>query len=163
MEARRNPFTASSTGGRVLSGLQLPFFLARPPAGYGVLTTTGRRTGKTRRRCIRALPSGQAVYLVAIKGLARSGWAKNALAADTVQVRLPSGVVRGRARKLDDPSEVARARAVYAGTVHWFDYLTWLNWRRGRPSRARIEQLLADWVDTGTPLIIEPEQTPGTR
>jgi hypothetical protein len=43
-----NPFTRSSTGGRILSVLMLPGFTLHPPAGYGVLTTIGRRTGKTR-------------------------------------------------------------------------------------------------------------------
>ena len=44
-EDKRNPFTSSAARGRTLSALQLPFFLLRPPAGYGVLTTTGRRRG----------------------------------------------------------------------------------------------------------------------
>jgi deazaflavin-dependent oxidoreductase (nitroreductase family) len=60
--------------------MQLPLFLLRPPAGYGVLTTTGRRTGKTRRRCVRAIKRGDRVYLVAIKG-SRTGWLRNVLAS----------------------------------------------------------------------------------
>src|SRR5438105_13662154 len=63
-ERKRNPFTRSAQGGRVLSALMLPFFLVRPPAGFGVLTTTGRRTGKKRRKCVRAVRAGDRAYLV---------------------------------------------------------------------------------------------------
>src|SRR5262249_23693956 len=50
--------------GQILSALMLPFVLARPSAGYGVLTTTGRRTGKRRRKCIRLIRRDSKVYLV---------------------------------------------------------------------------------------------------
>ena len=159
-ERRRNPFTASSRGGRALSALQLPFFLLRPPAGYAVLTAPGRRTGRTRRRCVRAIRRGDEVYVVAIKGLARSGWAKNALAAGSVELRLPDGRRSGRMRRPSPRGELARAREAYCGTIGSFDYLTWLNWRKGRPSRARIEELLRDWFESGTPLVIELEPRP---
>src|SRR5215212_7311688 len=43
-ERQGNPFLRSARGGRVLSGLMLPHFTILPPAGFGVLTTTGRRT-----------------------------------------------------------------------------------------------------------------------
>ena len=32
--------------GRIVSALMLPFFMLRPPAGYGVIVTTGRRTAR---------------------------------------------------------------------------------------------------------------------
>jgi hypothetical protein len=55
-EWRHNPFTRwPQRGGKALSTLQLPFFLLHPPAGFGVLTTTGRRTGKPRRKCVRVI------------------------------------------------------------------------------------------------------------
>ena len=60
-ERKRNPFLHSSTGGRVLSALMLPHFMLLPPKGFGVLTTTGRRTGKTRRKCVRAIRRGDRV------------------------------------------------------------------------------------------------------
>src|SRR5213592_3314342 len=63
-ERERNPFTKSAQGGRVLSALMLPFFLVRPPAGFGVLMTTGRRTGKRRRKCVRLIRDGSRAYLV---------------------------------------------------------------------------------------------------
>lgn len=71
-ERQHNPFINSAAGGRALSALQLPFFALRPPKGFGVLTTTGRKTGKTRRKCIRAIRRGDEAYIVAIKGARRS-------------------------------------------------------------------------------------------
>jgi hypothetical protein len=53
VERKGNPFMRSPTGGRVLSAMMLPLFILRPPSGFGVITTTGRRTGKTRRNCTR--------------------------------------------------------------------------------------------------------------
>ena len=151
----RNPFTASSAGGRALSALQLPFFLLRPPSGYGVLVTTGRKSGRRRRRCLRAVRSGDEVYVVAIKGVGVTGWAKNALANPDVRLRIRGGTFSGRARELRDETEVERARQEYAEAVHPFDYLTWMNWRSGRPTPERIRGLLREWVEQGTPLVVE--------
>ena len=145
----------------MLSALQLPLFLLRPPAAYAVLTTTGRRTGKTRRRCVRAVRRGGRVYVVAIKGVPATGWARNALAAELVALQLPCGRFRGRARRVQDDAELAEARTAYAGTVGWFDYLTWMNWRTGWPSRTRVEDLLRTWVEDGTPLVIDLDETGG--
>jgi deazaflavin-dependent oxidoreductase (nitroreductase family) len=153
-EDKRNPFTSSAAGGRTLSALQLPFFLLRPPSGYGVLTTTGRRTGKKRRRCVRAIRAGEHVYLIAIKGQ-RTGWAKNALANPEVTVRIAGGTFHGRARELRGVDDVRRAREAYCETVHPFDYLTWMNWRKGRPTPARIKQLFHTWFEDGRPLVVE--------
>jgi deazaflavin-dependent oxidoreductase (nitroreductase family) len=152
--ARRNPFTSSSAGGRALSAVQLPFFLARPPAAYGVLTTRGRKTGKRRRRCVRAVRDGDRVYLVAIKGSAETGWVKNALVTADVELRLPGGRHRGRARPIRDDERPAALRA-YAHTVRPFDYLTYMNWRTGRPTASAIRRLLAGWFDGGYPLVVE--------
>lgn len=154
VERRRNPFTASASGGRLLSALQLPLFLLRPPQGYAVLTTIGRRTGKARRRCVRAVRQDNAVYVVAIKGVRNTGWAKNALAAP-VRFRLPGGTFAGRAHNLRDETERRQAREVYGDVLYWFDRLTWMNWRRGLPTSARIRELMHSWIDEGTPLIIE--------
>jgi deazaflavin-dependent oxidoreductase (nitroreductase family) len=154
-ERKRNPFITSATGGRLLSALQLPLFLLRPPAGYAVLTTTGRRTGKTRRRCIRAIHGGDRVYLVAIKGAGTTGWAKNALANPDVRLRLPGGTFSGRAREPQGESEITQAASAYCETVKRFDYLTYMNWRKGRPTPAGIRELLRGWFDQGTPLIVD--------
>lgn len=154
-QRKRNPFINSPTGGRVLSALQLPVFLLRPPAGYGVLTTTGRKTGKTRRRCVRAVRRGDVVYIVAIKAASTKGWLGNALANPDVRLRLPGGTFSGRARVPRDAAEAAQAKEAYCGAIHAFDYLTWINWRRARPTPARIRQLLRAWFDQGKVLVVE--------
>ena len=41
---RKNPLTTTDTGGRILSASQVPWFTLLPPDGFGVLTTTGRKT-----------------------------------------------------------------------------------------------------------------------
>jgi deazaflavin-dependent oxidoreductase (nitroreductase family) len=161
-ERKRNPFVTSAAGGRALSALQLPLFLLRPPAGYGVLTTTGRKTGKVRRRCIRAIREGDKVYVVAIKGLATTGWAKNALSGPEVRLRIRGGTFSGRARQVHGAADTKEEAAAYSESIHPFDYLTCVNWRKGRPTRERIEELLRGWVEEGTPLVIELNQA-GSR
>jgi deazaflavin-dependent oxidoreductase (nitroreductase family) len=152
-ERKHNPFINSPAGGRALSALQLPFFLLRPPAGYGVLTTTGRKTGKTRRKCIRAIRRGDKVYMVAIKG--GTSWSKNALANPDVRLRLTGRTFSGRARELLGATETQHAKEAYCNSVYWFDYLTWINWRKGRPAAAKIRELLRGWFENGTSLVIE--------
>jgi deazaflavin-dependent oxidoreductase (nitroreductase family) len=152
-ERNHNPFINSPAGGRALSALQLPIFLMRPPRGYAVLMTTGRKTGKVRRRCVRAIRQGDLVYVVAIKGTTQ--WAMNALANPAVRLRLPRGSVSGLAREVSGAAESQVAKEAYCESVHGFDYLTWINWRKGRPTRGRIEELLRGWFDEGTPLVVE--------
>ena len=57
----------SARAGGVLSALMLPLFLLRPPAGYGVITTIGRKSGKKRRRCIRVIRRGNEAYTVQLR------------------------------------------------------------------------------------------------
>lgn len=154
-ERKHNPFITSPAGGRALSALQLPIFLLRPPAGYGVLTTIGRRTGRTRRRCLRAIRRGNKVYVVAIKGGGTTAWAKNALANSDVRLRLSGGTFSGRAHELRGATESEQAKEAYCDSVHRFDHLTWINWRKGRPTPARIRELLRGWFEEGTPLVVE--------
>ena len=86
-ERKHNPFIKSARGGRALSASQLPLFLLHPPAGYGVLTTIGRKTAKKRPRCVRAVRRGERVYIVAIKAAASKGWLQNMLATPEVRLR----------------------------------------------------------------------------
>src|SRR5688572_30852003 len=92
-------FTHSHRSGRILSAMQLPLFQVRPPRDYGILTTTGHRTGKRRSRCLRVARRGDRAYLVAIKGADTTHWAKNMLANPEVKLRLRGGRFSGRARR----------------------------------------------------------------
>jgi deazaflavin-dependent oxidoreductase (nitroreductase family) len=149
-----SPFTKSSTGARVLSAIHLPFFELRPPHDYGILTATGRKTGKRRSRCLRIVRRGDKAYLVAIKGAGVTGWAKNVIANPQVRVRLRDGRFDGRAREVR-AEERDQARDAYSAGVHWFERLEWINWRRDPYSPEKSRELHREWFDTGTPLVIQ--------
>jgi deazaflavin-dependent oxidoreductase (nitroreductase family) len=151
---RRHPLVRSPTGGRVLSALQRPWFTLLPPRGFGVLTTMGRRTGKPRHRCIRAIRNGGKAYVVSIGG-ARAAWVKNIRANPKVQLRIRGGNFSGVARELSDPAERREALAVYCETINRLDYSECRLHRRGRPTRARIKELHRAWFEGGTPLVVE--------
>lgn len=154
-DRQRNPLINSATGGRALSAVQLPLFTLRPPAGYGVLTTRGRKTGKRRRRCVRAVRAGDRIYIVAIKG-GRTGWLKNIQADPNVRLRLRGGAFTGLAREVRESPEREEAKEAYCDTAPGlFERLEYTMWRTGRPTPARIEELHRTWFDTGVPLVVE--------
>jgi deazaflavin-dependent oxidoreductase (nitroreductase family) len=163
MERKRNPFTRSAQGGRLLSALMLPFFLVRPPACFGVLTTTGARTGKRRRKCVRVIRDGDRAYLVMLGPalLGRTGrgttsaWLWNIRANPDVELRIRGGRFAGVARELADGLEKERAGEAYCDRVTAFDYLECSFHLGGRPSRTRIGQLHRHWFDTGIPVAID--------
>jgi len=153
-ERRRNPLIKSPIGARLLSSSQLPIFAIRPPNGYGILTTTGRASGKSRRRCVRAPRSGGRAYVVAIRGSAVTAWAKNIKANPEVSLRLRGGRFPGRARELkqDERDEALR---VYLEPRSFFERLEYRNWRPGRPTREGIDDLHRSWFERGTPFVVE--------
>lgn len=153
-ERRRNPLVQTPLGGRTLSASQLPLFKLRPPHGYGLLTTTGRKTGSKRSRCVRAIRRGDRVFLVAIGG-ERSAWVKNARANPEVRLRLPGGTYAGTARELRDAAEYEEAMATYCDALNPFDYGACRVHRTGRPTRAKIEELHRTWFEGGIPLVVE--------
>ena len=151
-DRKHNPFIHSPAGGRVLSALTFPRFAVRPPAGFGVLTTTGRKTGKARRKCVRAIRMGDRAYLVSIRPTA---WLKNALANPNVRLRIRGGTFSGVVREPRDPAERQEAMEAYCETVNPNDYVECALWRRGRPTRAKIKRLHRTWFEEGTPLVVE--------
>ena len=153
-ERRDNPLIRSPRGARLLSSSQLPLFALRPPKGYGILTTKGRVSGKARRRCVRAPRSGDRAYLVAIRGSAVTAWAMNIGANPEVRLRLRGGRFRGRARELE-PDERDEALRVYLEPRSYFERLEYRNWRRGRPTREKIDELHRSWFERGTAFVVE--------
>jgi deazaflavin-dependent oxidoreductase (nitroreductase family) len=151
-ERKRNPLINSPRGGRLLSASQLPLFAIRPPTGYGILTTTGRVSGKPRRRCIRVARSGKRAYLVAIRSA--PGWAKNIRANPDVRLRLPGGSFTGSARELE-PEERDEALRAYLEPRSFFERLEYRMWRTERPTRERIDALHRTWFERGTPFVVE--------
>ena len=153
-ERTRNPLVSTAIGGRMLSASQLLFFLLHPPRGFGVITTTGRVSGKPRRRCIRAIRDGDRVYVVAMHGAATTGWAKNALANPEVKLRIRGGTYDGRAREMSG-GERERAEEIYCETLNRLDFLECGLWVKGRPTREKVSALHHRWFERGTPLVIE--------
>ncbi len=93
--------------------------------------------------------------MVAIKGARSTGWARNALQHSDVRLRLPGGIYTGRAREVHVGTESQHVKEAYCESVQCFDYLTWINWRKGRPTPAKIGELLGAWFEEGTPLVVE--------
>ena len=149
--------------GRIVSALTLPLFLLRPPSGYGVITTTGRKTGKARRKCIRVVRRGDRAYLVALRPpelakrrpTAVAGWVWNLRANPNVKLRIRGGTFVGVARELTDAGELAEAREAICKTVDFWDYAECRLHLRGWPTRAKIQDMRRYWFNTGIPLVIE--------
>jgi hypothetical protein len=57
----------SAKHGQILSAAMLPFVRALPWGGYGVITTTGRTTGRARPKCVRVIRKGDKAYLVQLR------------------------------------------------------------------------------------------------
>jgi deazaflavin-dependent oxidoreductase (nitroreductase family) len=153
-ERQHNPFVRSLTGGRVISALTLPFFTLYPPRGYGVITTTGRKTGKTRRKCIRAIRRGDRAYIVSIPG-GSAAWLKNIRANPNVSLRIRGGTFAAWARELSGPAEAEQAMEAYCETLNAGDYITCALHRKGRPTRSKIRDLHRTWFNEGVPLVVE--------
>jgi deazaflavin-dependent oxidoreductase (nitroreductase family) len=128
--------------------------LLRPPPGYGVLTTTGRRSGKRRQRCVRAIRRGEKAYIVAIKGN-RTAWLKNVRANPQVRLRVRGGTFAGQARELRDAAEAETAADAYCERAGRFEYVECMMWRSGRPSRSKSVELHRNWFESGIPLVVE--------
>ena len=163
-EWRHNPFTRwPQRGGKALSALQLPFFLLHAPTGFGVLTTTGRRTGKRRRKCVRVIVDDSVAYLVMLgpvllrapKDQAITHWLRNIRANPVVQLRVSAGTRTGTARELSEPAELAAARRAYTRTVNPFDSWEYRFHTGHRPTPDQIQRLHQHWFDTGVPVVIE--------
>jgi deazaflavin-dependent oxidoreductase (nitroreductase family) len=141
------------TGARFLNA-QTSWFRIYAPSGWGLLTTTGRRTGAMRRSCVRVVTVGQQAFLVAIGG-ETADWLNNALFNPRVSLRVGSKTRTGRARRPQTEDEQATAMTAYCETITWFDFISSLVNQRGLPSPKRIRAMLARWSEQGTALVID--------
>ena len=161
--AKHTRLIRSARDGGVLSALMLPFFLIRPPLGFGVITTIGRKTGNKRRRCVRVTRRGNTAYVVQLRPpavamtrpTAAASWVWNIRANPAVALRMRGGMFQGVARELKDPAELEQAREATCETVNLFDYGECAVHLRGLPTRAKIKDLHRYWFDTGIPLVVE--------
>jgi deazaflavin-dependent oxidoreductase (nitroreductase family) len=153
----------SPRDGRILSAIMMPFFALGAPPGYAVLTTTGRRSGKPRRKCIRAIRRGEKAFMVQLRPpalaverpLAVAAWVWNIRANPQVQLQLGRRTYSAVAREIDDPAELEQAREAICETVHMVDYDEYALHMRGFPTRAKVKALHRYWFDTGIPIVVE--------
>jgi deazaflavin-dependent oxidoreductase (nitroreductase family) len=153
----------SGRDGRVLSALMLPLLRVSPPVGYGVLTTTGRKTGKPRSKCLRVIRCGDRAYLVGLRPPylavtqpdAVHAWVWNIRANPAVHLRLSDEIFEGTAREITDEDELQRARTAICDTVNPVDLVECALHLRGIPSRTKTQELHSYWFDTGIPVVIE--------
>ena len=160
---RHRRLLRSARDGRVLSALMLPGVLALPGAAYGVITTTGRKTGKARRKCIRVIRRGSKAYIASlrppalamIRPSAVAAWVWNIRSNPNVTLRIRGVTFAGLARELTDQVELAEARAAFCEKVTLSDYGECALHLRGLPTRTKIEELHRYWFDTGIPLVVD--------
>jgi deazaflavin-dependent oxidoreductase (nitroreductase family) len=153
-----NPFAKSRWFHRIANYSGPPaFFRVLPvPRGFALLTVTGRRTGKRRRRPIRAIRDGSTLYAVAILG-ERSDWLRNLRANPRAEARLGIRTREMTLRGITDPVEHERAEQLYVETVVPYDYfdVPIVDWTFPLP--ARIRKSHRDWLRVGTLVALELE------
>jgi deazaflavin-dependent oxidoreductase (nitroreductase family) len=151
-----NPFAKSRWFHRLAnySGPPLFFRVVPLPRGFALLTITGRRTGKKRRRPIRAIREGSTLYGVAIMGT-KSDWLRNLRADPNAQARVGIKTRRIRLREITDAGEREKIERLYIDTVVPYDYfdVPIVDWTF--PSPARIRKSHRDWIKVGTLVALE--------
>lgn len=163
-EPKHRRLITSPKHGQILSGLMLPgYAYGSVPSGHAVLTTIGRKTGKPRRKVIRAIPQDDRVYIVQLRPpavavntpLAVAAWVLNIRADSHVQLKLGRRTYVATMREIEDPAELACAREIFCEPVHPVDYPECVIHLKGRPSARKIRDLHRYWFDTGVPLVAE--------
>jgi deazaflavin-dependent oxidoreductase (nitroreductase family) len=162
-EPKHRRLITSARHGQILSALMLPDYTFGTPAGHAVLTTTGRKTGRPRRKVIRAIRKGNQVYVVQLRPptpaiqtpLAASAWVLNIRANPHVQLKLGRRTHPAVMHEIEDPAELTRARETFCEPVHLVDYGECLLHLKGVPSPRKIRDLHRYWFDTGVPLVAE--------
>jgi deazaflavin-dependent oxidoreductase (nitroreductase family) len=153
-----NPFAKSRWFHRLanVSGMWVFFQILPAPRGFALLTVTGRRSGKRRRRPIRAIRDGSTLYAAAILG-ERSDWLRNLRENPKAQARVGTKTRGVTMREVTDPAERAKAEEMYVDTVVPYDYfdVPIVDWTF--PSPARIRKSHRDWLERGILVALELE------
>jgi deazaflavin-dependent oxidoreductase (nitroreductase family) len=120
----------------------------------GVLTTIGRKSGRPRPRCVRAIRRGDRAFLVAIGGK-ETIWVKNVQTNPEVTLRVRGGHYAGIAREPLDTAERQEAMDAFCNTFNLFDLAACSMHRTGAPSRSKARELHRLWFEVGFPLVID--------
>jgi deazaflavin-dependent oxidoreductase (nitroreductase family) len=162
-QSKHRTLITSPRHGQILSALMLPDYRLGAPSGHAVLTTTGRKTGKARRKVIRAIRQGDRVYMVQLRPpiaaietpLMVTAWVLNIRANPHVRLKLGRCTYAAVMHEIDTPAELVRAREIFCEPVHLVDYGESVLHLKGLPSRQKIRDLHRYWFDTGVPLVAE--------
>ena len=100
---------------------------------YGLLETTGRRSGRTRRALVAFERDGEAVWVVALHGR-RAGYVRNLEADPRVRVRLGRRWTEGTGQIMPGDDAVARAM----GSPHRMDRF-WVRTFGADPISIRVD------------------------
>jgi deazaflavin-dependent oxidoreductase (nitroreductase family) len=148
---------------RALRALHRPWFAMWMPTGVAALTTTGRKSGRPRTTFVRAYRDADRAYLVSITG-ERALWLKNIRANPEVTLRFRRAALRGVARDLCSGTERHAVGDAFCGRTHPFDYVENIFHRKGLPTRTKIVELHAAWLQGGVPVIVDarPRTDPST-
>ena len=123
------------------------------PNGLGVLTTTGRRTGKRRVRAIRIIRKDDRLYAVAMLGK-KCGWIYNIRGNPDVRLKLGRRTYEATAREVT-AAERRAAHDAYVPNAGWFDYFDYMNLMWSFPTRKKLLRAHEEWLDTGIPVLFE--------
>jgi len=153
-----NPFAKSRWFHRLANYSGPPAFLRvlPVPRGFALLTVTGRRSGKRRRRPIRAIRDGSTLYGAAILG-EKSDWLRNLRANPRATARLGTRTRKISLREITASAERDQAEQLYVETVVPYDYfdVPLVDWTW--PSASRIRKSHRDWLERGTLVALELE------
>jgi deazaflavin-dependent oxidoreductase (nitroreductase family) len=139
---------------RSLRALHWPWFAVWMPTGVAELTTIGRKSGRPRTTFVRAYRDADKAYLVSITG-ERALWLKNIRANPKVTLRFRRETLRGIARDSRNDAERQAVNDAFCGSTHPFDYAENMFHRKGLPTRTKIIELHAAWLEGGTPVIVD--------
>jgi deazaflavin-dependent oxidoreductase (nitroreductase family) len=128
--------------------------LLRPPEGFAVLTTTGRKSGAPRSQSVRAIRHGDRIVVVAMMGK-KAQWLKNIRANPDVTLRLHDGTVHGVTHQAAVGAETEWASDAYISTIVPNDYLDYAVYCWGVPTRRKIKAAHEKWFASGVPVIID--------
>jgi len=150
-----NPFAGSRFYARMGNVFMRPAWtMLRPPVGFAILTTKGRKSGQPRRQNVRAIREDDRVVVVAMMGK-RAHWLKNARADPQVTLKLHDGTYRGITHEVTEPAEREWAERLYVETIVRNDYFDYASYEWSFPTRRNIVKAHRRWLNHGSPVVIE--------
>ena len=158
-----NPFAGSRGYARLSNLFMRPLFsLLKVPGGFALLTVTGRRSGKQRQRPVRAVRSGDTLYIVAMLG-ERADWLRNVRRKPHVRIKIGRCRYDGSAREVSDPAELRAALELYVQGMFRADYIDYAAYHWDWPTRRKIQKAHRQWTADGVIVAVDIERPEAVR